>query len=221
MLIVTDVPSFTTNSIPTTYNILMRILTSPGLVEDLRSEIESSGLAKAEPAEMFEIIPSGLPLLRSCFFETIRMHSVGASIREVMEPTELTTKSTADSPSRVYQLKKGGVVNMPPSMLHYDTSVNPDPETFHPRRFLTRELGGEGQNPLSCTRGFGGGTSYCPGRVFAERQIIGFLALFFLHFDVGFANEDWVIPRTNDFDDVAKSTRARLTLRLRNAKSSK
>ena len=143
MLTQIDVPSFTSNSIPTTYNVLMRILTSPGLVEDLRPEIETSSFAKAESAEMYEIVPSGLSLLRSCYYETIRMHTVAASIREVMEPTELATKSTVDSSSQVYQLKKGGIVNMPPTMLHYRTSVKPDPEIFQPRRFLAKELGGE------------------------------------------------------------------------------
>ena len=168
-------------------------------------------------ADLHEIVPSQLPLLRSCYFETIRMHTVSASIREVLKDTEVITKpngASSDGEAHTYTLKKGGVVNMPSSMLHFDPDVNPDPEEFMPKRFVSKEQGGMGQNPATSTRGFGGGASYCPGRIFAERQIVGYLAIIISEFDIWIDNEgSWQLPKTAEFDNVSKSKHAVLGMK--------
>lgn len=164
---------------------------------------------------MPKIVPSGLPLLRSCMYETMRMHTVAASVREVLETTDISVKDTNTTDLRTYRLKKGNVINMPCIMLHYNEQVNPNPMSFIPKRFVPKELGGLGQNISTCTRGFGGGTSYCPGRMFAERQIIGCLAVLFLHFDVSIANDDWEYPVSAEFDTVGTTPRAFLDLKKR------
>ena len=80
---------------------------------------------------------------------------------------------------------------------------------------MAKESGGLGQNSSTCTRGFGGGTSYCPGRVFAERQILGNLACLFGGFEVGVKGE-LKLPATAEFETVAKTKpRAVITLKRR------
>ena len=195
----------------------MLILSTPGLVEELRAELQASGFSSTPAADLHNIVPSRLPLLRSCYFETIRMHVVSSSIREVLADTEVITKpDAADSngEARAYMLKKCGVVNMPSSMLHFNPDINPEPEKFIPKRFVPKEQGGLGQNTASSTRGFGGGASYCPGRVFAERQIVGFLATILSNFDIWVENEgSWALPKTAEFDDVSKSKHAALGMK--------
>ena len=145
------------------------------------------------------------------------MHTVSASIREVLEDTEIVTKSngaSSDGEAHTYTLKKGGVVNMPSSMLHFNPDVNPDPEQFIPKRFVSKEEGGMGQNTSTSTRGFGGGASYCPGRIFAERQIVGYLAIIISKFDIWIDNErSWQLPKTAEFDNVSKSKHAVLGMK--------
>ena len=205
--------SFTSNSTPSTYCALLRILSIDGLQSELVSEIKASGFSTASPEDIPKILPHGLPLLRSCYWEAVRMHVVAASVREVMETTTINTKPTPTSPEHTYTLRKGEVVNMPSVMLHFNPDVNPDPDTFQPKRFLSKEQGGWGQNPATCTRGFGGGASYCPGRVFAERQIVGFLATLLWEYECDFEGK-WKLPMTAEFDDVSK-TKPRAFLRMK------
>ncbi|KAG8534021.1 uncharacterized protein KY384_000863 [Bacidia gigantensis] len=211
----------TSNSTPSTYLTLLHILYVPGLVDDLRAEMNASGFSAAPDSEKYKFVPHGLPLLRSCYFEAIRMHTVSASIREVLEETSITTKPAGpDQQPRTYTLKKGGVVNMPSSALHYNEKINPQPETFIPRRFVSKEDGGMGQNPQTSTRGFGGGSSYCPGRIFAERQIVGFVATLLQGFDVEVVDgEKWKFPKSAEFDDVSNSPRAMLSLKARDGRA--
>lgn len=139
------------------------------------------------------------------------------SLREVLEDTELITKpNAADSAgqTRTYTLKKGGVVNMPSNMLHFNPDVNPHPEQFVPKRFVSKEQGGMGQNTATSTRGFGGGANYCPGRVFAERQIVGFLAMRISRFEIWIDNEkSWQLPKTAEFEEVSKTKHAILGMK--------
>lgn len=68
---------------------------------------------------------------------------------------------------------------------------------------MDKELGGGGENAAKYTRPFGGGTSYCPGRVFAEKQIIGFLAALVMRYEMRIVSEEYEIPRNSDLDYVA------------------
>lgn len=209
--------SLISNSTPSTYLSLVRILSIPGLIDEIRKEIQASGLPTTPAADLHKIIPAQLTLLRSCYFETIRMHTVSASIREVLEDTEVVTKpdsTSSEGEAHTYTLKKGGVVNMPSSMLHYNPDFNPDPEKFMPKRFVSKEQGGLGQKTATSTRSFGGGASYCPGRIFAERQIVGYLAIIISTFDIWIDNEgSWQLPKTAEFDDVSKSKHAVLGMK--------
>jgi cytochrome P450 len=67
-------------------------------------------------------------------------------------------------------------VTLPSCLVHTNPSLHPEPNTFKPQRFLAYELGSDGKNHTKTLKAFGGGTSYCPRRVFAEKQVMGFLA---------------------------------------------
>ena len=75
---------------------------------------------------------------------------------------------------------------VPCRQLHFDTAIfGSDAASFSPERFLKRkELG----RSLSF-RPFGGGTTYCPGRFLAQREVYVFVALFVMRFDVMIAGE--------------------------------
>lgn len=147
------------------------------------------------------------------------MHNIATSIRQVMESTTVTSRA-ADGTIRDYTLQKGGIVNLPATLLHFNPTVNPDPDRFDPKRFLSADLGGSGQNPATGIRPFGGGASYCPGRVFAERQIMGFVAMLLSRFDLALHDDgSWEIPQTAEFNDVAGTPRATVSMLRRGAKA--
>jgi cytochrome P450 len=189
---------------------LLRILDCPGLVEDIRQELQAEGYGKLSPADYITLFPLGLPLLRSVFWESLRINSIPNTIREVLEPTELV------SGDRTYKLKKGGVVTLPSCLVHMNPSLHPEPNVFRPQRFLATELGGDGENHTKSLKPFGGGNSYCPGRVFAEKQVMGFLAEMCWRYDIKLSNkETFTIPDNANFENVVKCPRAMLELKLR------
>ena len=189
---------------------LLRTLDCPGLVEDIRHELQAEGYGTLSPAEYITLFPLGLPLLRSVFWESVRINSIHNTIREVLEPTELV------SGDRTYKLKKGGVVTLPSCLVHMNPVLHPEPNVFRPRRFLAVELGGDGENHTKSLKPFGGGNSYCPGRVFAEKQVMGFLAEMCWRYDITLSNkETFTIPDNANFENVIKCPRAMLELKLR------
>jgi cytochrome P450 len=189
---------------------LLRVLDFPGLVEDIRQELQSEGYGTLSPGEYITLFPPNLPLLRSVFWESVRINTITNTIREVLEPTELV------SGDRTYKLKKGGVVTLPSCLVHMNPVLHPEPNVFRPRRFLAVELGGDGENHTKSLKPFGGGNSYCPGRVFAEKQVMGFLAEMCWRYDITLSNkETFTIPDNANFENVIKCPRAMLELKLR------
>jgi cytochrome P450 len=55
---------------------------------------------------------------------------------------------------------------------------------------LPKELGGDGENHTKTLKPFGGGNSYCPGHVFAEKQVMGFLAEICWRYEITILDKD-------------------------------
>ena len=150
--------------------------------------------------------------------ETLRFHMDSMSIREVLEDTEILSKDDDSNggSGTTYKLSKGAIVNMPSSLHHFNPRVHADPHTYRPTRFLAKELGGDGTSPGAGLRAFGGGASYCPGRIFADIQIVAFLAALLGRFDVRIAPDiPWTMPVSADFEVAAKTARAFIMLEPR------
>lgn len=96
-----------------------------------------------------------------------------------------------------YLLKKGGLVMISARAQHSNPDVwGADVHEFHHRRFL-KQVSGKRFNPVAF-RGFGGGTTLCPGRHFATVEILMLAAMLLLRFDVRPAagNAPWPRPST-------------------------
>jgi cytochrome P450 len=94
-------------------------------------------------------------------------------------------------------LRKGTVVQIAGPSLHTNKEIwGADAETFNPRRFVynwngTKSLedgsivdGKANQVPSAAYRSFGGGSSLCPGRHFAQMEIVSLAALLVMGFDL-------------------------------------
>jgi cytochrome P450 len=130
------------------------------------------------------------------------------TIREVHADTTIVGDST-------WKLKKGSIVTMPSSLTHRSPQLFDKPEEFHIKRFLPVELGGEGADPKKGVRPFGGGASYCPGRVFAEKQVMGFLAVVIGRYEIRIVEGEEVVHPNLDFDNVVKQKPVKLEFRRR------
>ena len=130
------------------------------------------------------------PLLDSVYNEVLRLTASSSSVRTVISTTEIGGK----------QLRKGTKVLIPYRQLHFNEDIwGSDAKSFKPDRFLkNKDL-----TRNSSFRPFGGGTTYCPGRFLAKREVLTFIALLLYRFDIALASNP-ALPVSKD--KLAKPT---------------
>jgi hypothetical protein len=184
-----------TNTSPATFWMAYHIYSNKTILEECRQELASvvTDLPTTIDGKTVNVctldmsrVKFSCPLLLSTLQEVLRTSTVGISTRLVMEDHLLDGK---------YLLKKGATVMIPGPVQHTDTnSWSSNVESFDHRRFLPNN---KSHNPVAF-RGFGGGTTLCPGRHFASTEILAFTALLILRCDVTPVNGKWVSPTTKN-----------------------
>ncbi|KAK4198278.1 putative 25-hydroxycholesterol 7-alpha-hydroxylase [Triangularia verruculosa] len=180
------------NTIPTAFWMVYHIFSDPSVTEDCRNEVLKAVTMTEENGVQVctvraKTIKENCPTLVSTFQEVFRVHGMANSVRIANEDHLLDGK---------YLIKKGGMIMMPARVQHHSKEIwGDDVEVFNARRFV-RKPGGPKPNPVAF-RGFGGGTTLCPGRHFATTEILLFTATLLLRFDVLPAGGgEWVMPTT-------------------------
>ncbi|KAI9682768.1 MAG: hypothetical protein M1822_006258 [Bathelium mastoideum] len=177
-----------TNTVPCAFWVLWHTISDPAVLQECRDELQS--LCKVEydtvTIDITEVKIS-CPLLLSILQEVLRFHGTGNSVRVVQQEFLLDDK---------YLLKKGGTLMIPGPVQHtskaiYGESVN----MFDHKRFVRSE--GKRINPIGF-RGFGGGATLCPGRHFASTEIIAFVALAIMRFNIRPVCGKWVRSTTDN-----------------------
>ena len=173
-----------------------------------RGEGEGEGGEERKPAIRIPALRERCPTLVAVFNECLRLGSDNFSNRKVKEDTVLADR---------YVLQKGAIVQVAGGVIHADKTIwGDDVEAFSPRRFLPSPSpsngvngsgGGKGQGQRqqqqprhpAAFRAFGGGKTLCPGRHFAQNEILGFVALVLLAFDMcAPGGGPVVVPRKKD-----------------------
>jgi cytochrome P450 len=183
---------FISNAAITSFWIINNIFGRPDLLHEIREEIYTNAFEAPGTISSTKLKES-CPLLNSTWRETMRLISPNTSARMVLEDTIL-----ADT----YLLKKDNVVQIAGGVLHFDTDIwGPDAASFNPRRFYYNWNGTKTNADGSITdskentihaaafRVFGGGTSLCPGRHFAQMEVTGLAAVLAMGFDIQIAQE--------------------------------
>lgn len=150
--------------------VLSYILYDSQLQASIRAETKPAIGSDAGVLDLNHIVTQ-CPLLEAVFNETLRLVAASTSIRNVIAPTSIGSKL----------LLPGSRVLMPYRPMHFSTDIfGPDVDQFKPSRFL--------QNPgLSKHQGFrpwGGGSTFCPGRFLARREICAFVVTLLHRFNV-------------------------------------
>lgn len=154
------------NTAVTSFWLIVRIFANPELLRTLQVEIEK---CKKDSTDLDPgLLANSCPVLLSVYRETLRLSSDNSSNRLVVSDTLL-----ADT----YFLAKDSVVQISGAAMHVDKRNWGDSvESFDPYRFMPERLKEMHVHPATF-RAFGGGATICPGRHFATREILYFVAL--------------------------------------------
>ncbi|KZL74598.1 prostacyclin synthase, partial [Colletotrichum tofieldiae] len=196
-----------TNAIPTLFWMMCYVFRDPELVTELQKELlamvvvqEQDGTAKADDASgpkrrrtrkcIFPVakFQTACPLFVSTYREVMRLTNRSTGTRRVVEDTLISyTPSAAPgevTDEQTYLLRKGANIQIPAIITNFDPEAwGPNVHDFDPRRFLTTDRERErAQN--RAFNPFGGGKHLCPGRFFADAEILGALAALVLGFDI-------------------------------------
>ncbi|KAH7126159.1 cytochrome P450 [Dactylonectria macrodidyma] len=189
----------TTNAVPTFYWLFLYVLARPELVSRLRAEVLAAATITSNTdgdrpgrTATFNIanFDAQIPLLISCYRETMRLTNHSVSMRRIMGDLVVD-----GSTGRQYLLKKGTDIQLPAGVTHYSKSVwGENVSEFDPERFLPPSQATSAektQASIDTERKkkdayfpFGGGRHLCPGRNFAFAEIMGLMCVLLLGYDI-------------------------------------
>ena len=191
------------NTIPTAFWLLSWIFEDPQLLEEIRREVDSCITISTTEPKMYTInatkLRTSCPLFSSAFRETLRLVGSVNINRYVAEDTTVTNSTTGET----YLLKKGSIIQIASNVIHLRPFWGSDVASFNPRRFVASgekagKDAGSGKPPdpaapfrsqdgkvhSSAFRSFGGGNNICPGRHFAQTEVLALASLFVAGFEV-------------------------------------
>ena len=142
---------------------------NPTLLSALRDETNRT--CAADGSVDLEALFTDCPHLDALWYETLRVYTAVSVVRHALSPVTVGGKA----------IHQGDQVMGPFRQFHLNsTTFGGDALEFDPERFLVNK-------GLSRAKGyapFGGGSTYCPGRFFARREIYMFIALTLFRFDL-------------------------------------
>ena len=171
------------NTVPTAFWCIYNAFRHPNTLKRLRQEAETVITQENRNGTATQIINMSklrdIPLLVSHLQESIRHRSAGAGTRMVLEDTVLENQ---------YLLKKDTALMIPNRSMHFDEkSWGSDVQDFREDRFA----GGKSKPHPAAFRGFGGGSTLCPGRFFAMTEILAMLTMMVLRYEIEPISCDW------------------------------
>ena len=186
--------SLNSNTVPAAFWMTIYTFSIPALLDSLRQELEAVLVSTSDNSDGaltrildITVVKEKCPIFVSTFQEVLRLRSLGATVRLVLQDTLLQDR---------YLLKKDGLVMIPAPAVHTDTAIwGPTATELDPYRFVKQNLPSVPKTwspssnpkvkvPNGAFRVFGGGTSLCPGRHFAVTEILCLVALLILRFDL-------------------------------------
>ncbi|KAI8942781.1 hypothetical protein NX059_000825 [Plenodomus lindquistii] len=149
---------------------LVHILNHEAILTEVRKEARQCTAMSDDVSVVVKHLDTS-PVILSVWHEALRFCTSAITIRDVSQDTEIGNTI----------LKAGARVIVPYKQMLRDTSVfGHDAGSFRSSRFLrNKDL-----LKSPSFRPFGGGTTYCPGRFLAKKEVLLFVALVLVRFDV-------------------------------------
>ncbi|EXJ54712.1 hypothetical protein A1O7_10053 [Cladophialophora yegresii CBS 114405] len=187
------------NAVPSTFWIVANIVSRPDLMVGIRKEIGVAVTNNKDGTKTVNVstLETSCPLFVSTYRESLRIIGNLASLRYVLRDTVIGGQ----------YLRKDSIIQMAGIVIHNDKRTwGEDSDRFNPRRFIktraSATVATEEEHPSeldlkeptatqlppgvpsSAFRLFGGGSVVCPGRHFAQSEILAFVAYLLLAFDI-------------------------------------
>lgn len=179
--------------------ILAHLLHNPVLLSTIKTEV-ASAIDAHTPAHEISGRLDSCRELDAVFHEVLRLISSSMAVRNVAHPMDVGGKT----------LSKGTKILVPFRQIHFNKAVwGENAHDFDPKRFL----GVQAKEELSAVRNpnfrpFGGGTTVCPGRFLARREVLAFVGLALVRFDISLdatSDESHVQARQSTFPRLEES----------------
>ena len=191
------------NTAPAIFWVLNFVYLDPGLLEELRAEIAASGLMTTNEQTgtkrhhlNIKRLQKECKLLMSTYQEVLRLQSDNVSSQLVLKDTMINDQ---------YLLRKDSVIQIPGAVIHQDPAIwGPDLKKFNPGRFLK----GAAKHHPGAYRVFGG---------FATAELISFVAMFIMRFDIVPVNYGWrkLLAAKGSLVDAVPSPTAEIDVRVK------
>lgn len=188
---------------------VFHLFSRPGTLNAIRDEIspfvkikkqEATGLPIAETPKL-DIDVQGLlhksPLLKGAMLEAMRLEVGGTPYKSVLQDFSITeseedAKMAGKQYPETYLFKKGDMICIPGKVHQDSPTYFPDPEKFDVKRFWASSKEGEEEEKekeevtldYQRMRIWGGGSTMCKGRKFAEREVLIFVASIIMCWDI-------------------------------------
>lgn len=187
------------NTQPLIFWMITYVYATPGLVEALREEVlpcmtlASSSTTIEILALDHDMLSQECQLLKSTFFETLRMVNEATSIRQVVQSV-----SVSDGTSQ-HHFSAGTWISAPHAGTQRDSTIYPSPHEFIPDRFLSEDDSQPGQKvaQYKTLRPWGIGSGMCKGRTFAEKEALSVVACIVMMWNIKPIGGKWEIPAAN------------------------
>jgi len=148
---------------------LSHILSNPALTETIRQEISEVPRLPNGAISVPDLEKS--PILTAVWLECLRIYNAAAFVRAAELPTTIGDKV----------IRPGDTILGPFVLMHMSTKIfGPDALTWDHERWIRNKR-------LATTKGFypfGGGHTYCPGRVLAKQEAFMFMAIVLEKFEM-------------------------------------
>ncbi|KAK8134846.1 hypothetical protein PG984_006858 [Apiospora sp. TS-2023a] len=186
------------NTIPAIFWVVLRVFSDRDLLRELRQSLDKIAdlqriptTSSCRPTITISISRAikRCPLIESLVNEVLRIHSNNASARVLLEDIAIK-----DSGGNTYLLKKDSFLTVPSALFHKNEALwGPSAGRFDPARFINNHH----KVRPSANRTFGSGSALCPGRHFAMNEIMSFLVIALLRFDIEPVNDGaWALPES-------------------------
>ncbi|KAK5164500.1 uncharacterized protein LTR77_009706 [Saxophila tyrrhenica] len=189
------------NTVPTAFWLISYIFSDPNILAEIRQEVDAciSTPTSGETKRILNAtkLRTSCHLFTSALRETLRIAGGVNITRQVSEDVTVT-----NSAGESYLLKKDAMVQIASNVIHQRELWGSDAHEFNARRFMQNEKqqadststkipdpaapyrDAQGKVVSAAFRSFGGGNNVCPGRHFAQTEILGLAALFVAGFEI-------------------------------------
>ncbi|EMC93694.1 hypothetical protein BAUCODRAFT_76509 [Baudoinia panamericana UAMH 10762] len=165
--------------------ILYFLMKNPDKMQKLQAEIDAADKAGLLSNPISDKEARNLPYLLAVEKEAMRLHSSVGLLLERHVPKGGT--SICD-----HFIPEGTIVGINPWVLHYNADVFPDPDAFHPERWLDAE-----PSKLAVMEkhffNFGSGSRQCIGRNISLVEMRKLIPQLLREFDVSLQNGEWKV----------------------------